>query len=140
MDRVSRRSRFSLPGFPIPFVWALAAWAVSMGIVIYFSLLPNLQLPVHFWKADKFAHLFAYAWLSALPMIGFPRRGFALSSSLCLIGLGLLLEMAQAQIPGRTFSLGDMAANGLGVFFGALGGYSLRDESAREKTDSACTR
>ncbi len=93
-------------------------WCISICAVSYFSLIPQLELPVDFWNADKAYHCAAYAWLSALAMLSFPIRRLALSSALFMIILGILLEIGQHFIPGRSFSLLDMAANSLGVFLG----------------------
>jgi VanZ family protein len=48
--------------------------------------------------------------------IAFPDRRFLLA--LGLIGLGASLEIAQAVVPGRFASIGDVAANTLGVALG----------------------
>jgi VanZ family protein len=93
-------------------------WCISIVAVIYLSLIPQVELPVDFWNADKAYHCAAYAWLSGLAMLSFPVRRFALSSALFMIILGILLEIGQHFIPGRSFSVLDMAANSLGVILG----------------------
>ena len=101
-------------------------WAISVGVVCYDSLIPQLELPVEFWNADKVYHLFAYAWLALLPMVGFRNRKVALVAACSMMILGIILEIAQTHIPGRTFSFLDMAANGLGVLAGTFFGHSVR--------------
>ncbi|HOC58727.1 MAG TPA: VanZ family protein [Smithellaceae bacterium] len=96
----------------------LIIWCLSVGTVIYVSLLPQVELPVDFWNADKAYHLTAYAWLSALAMLSFSVRRTALFFSFSLIILGVLLEIGQLFIPGRSFSFLDIAANSLGVLAG----------------------
>ena len=62
--------------------------------------------------------MLAYLWLSALPFFAFPRPGGALTAALGMIFLGIGLEFVQAHVPGRSFSVLDMAANSLGVILG----------------------
>jgi VanZ family protein len=47
-------------------------------------------------------------------------------AALSMIILGVLLEIGQYFIPGRTFSLMDIAANSLGVILGIILGHYLR--------------
>ncbi len=101
-------------------------WAVSVCVVCYYSLKPELELPVEFWNADKFYHLLAYAWLAALPMVGFRNRRTARFASASMVILGALLEIGQAYVPGRTFSLLDMTVNGVGVVAGMICGRSAK--------------
>jgi VanZ family protein len=85
-----------------------------------------MELPVDFWNADKFYHCAAYWWLAVLPMIGFAIRRLALPAALSMIILGVMLEIGQYYIPGRTFSLLDITANSLGVILGIFLGDYLR--------------
>ncbi len=101
-------------------------WGASIGLVVYFSLLPQAEFPVDFWNADKVYHCAAYAWLAVLPMIGFLIRRLAVSAALAMIILGALLEIGQYYIPGRAFSLLDIMANSLGVLLGIYLGNCLR--------------
>lgn len=101
-------------------------WAVSAGVVIFCSLVPRVEFPVDFWQADKFYHLIAYCWLSILPLVGYSERKIALKASLSMIILGILLEIGQLYVPGRTFSVADISMNTLGVILGIFGGDYLR--------------
>ncbi|EFK11052.1 VanZ-like protein [delta proteobacterium NaphS2] len=95
--------------------------------VIWLSLTPGLDLPCDFVNADKVYHMLAYLWLSALPFFAFSRSGGALTAALAMIFLGIGLEFVQAYVPGRSFSVADMAANSLGVILGIwLGRYMTR--------------
>jgi len=110
-------------------VWTgtvLVVWAVSVGAVCYYSLIPHLELPVDFWNADKLYHFAAYAWLGLLPMIGFRTRRVAVLAALSMLILGTLLEVVQSHIPGRDLSMLDALANSLGVVAGVASGNSLR--------------
>jgi hypothetical protein len=63
----SKRSRIILP-----------IWGLSICVVIYYSLSPQVEFPVDFWNADKMYHCAAYGWLAVLPMMGLAMRRFAL--------------------------------------------------------------
>jgi VanZ family protein len=104
----------------------LLVWAVSIGTVTYYSLIPRVEFPIDFWNADKVYHCAAYAWLAVLPMVGFAVRRRAFSAALSMIILGALLEIGQRYVPGRTCSLLDMGANSIGVAIGISLGYYLR--------------
>lgn len=96
----------------------LLVWVCSVAETIHVSLLPRIELPVNFWNADKFYHLVTYAWLGALPLFVFVSRKRAQAAAYAMIGLGVLLEWAQASIPGRSASFLDALANAVGVFCG----------------------
>jgi VanZ family protein len=108
-------------------IWAsilTMLWTISVCAVCYYSLMPELELPIDFWNADKIYHLIAYAWLAFLPMLRFRTRKAALLASCFMLILGIFLEIAQTHVPGRTFSFLDMTVNGLGVLAGVvLGGW-----------------
>lgn len=106
----------------------LLLWGISICIVIYYSLVPGVEWPIDFWNVDKVYHAAAYFWLASLSMTGFSVRR-ALPAALSMIILGVLLEIAQYFIPGRTFSLMDIAANSLGVILGIILGRYLRPGS-----------
>ena len=102
----------------------LILWCISILIVVYYSLVPQVEFPVNFWSADKAYHCAAYSWLAVLPMTGFAARRPAMTAALSMIILGILLEVGQYFIPGRTFSLLDITANTIGVVLGIfLGRY-----------------
>ena len=101
-------------------------WIGSIGLVIYYSLIPRVEFPVDFWQADKLYHFFSYGWLSVLPMIAYSDKKFALTASFSMIVIGVLLEVLQQYVPGRAFSVADIVMNALGVVFGIYGGGYLR--------------
>jgi VanZ family protein len=98
----------------------LIIWAGSVCTVIFLSLVPKVEFPVDFWNADKLYHLIAYCWLSILPLAGYSERKTALKLSVSMIFLGILLEIAQFYIPGRTFSVADIIMNTIGVILGVF--------------------
>jgi VanZ family protein len=85
---------------------------------VYLSLKPSPEVPDLFWNADKVIHCLAYLWLALLPafVVKPPQRLVLVCVGLFL--LGVTLEFGQMYIPGRTFSLADMGANGIGVGLG----------------------
>lgn len=104
----------------------LPLWGISICVIIFYSLKPQVEFPIDFWNADMLYHCAAYGWLAVLTMIGFANRRVALPAALSMIILGVLLEIGQYYIPGRTFSLLDITANGLGVILGTFLGNYLR--------------
>ncbi len=107
----------------------LFLWGVSIGTVIFLSLVPRVELPVDFWNADKVYHCAAYTWLAFLPVIGFADRRTAICASFFMIILGALLEAGQYFIPGRMFSVLDILANTLGAILGVFLGLQVGKRS-----------
>ncbi len=64
---------------------------------------------------DKVAHFFTFFILSLLAHLSFQKRGFNWTVWVPLTFYGLLIEVIQYQIPYRSFSLLDWAADALGV-------------------------
>ena len=99
-------------------------WLLSIALVAYLSLSPQIDLPFGFKGIDKVYHSLAYLWLAVIPFLGFQRIKIALAGALLMIPFGIGLEYAQDYVPGRFFSVADMVANGTGVVLGmALGKY-----------------
>ena len=99
-------------------------WIISIAFVAYVTLYPQLDLPVDFRGADKVYHFLAYLWLAMIPFFGFQNFKIALAGALLMLPFGIGLECAQEFMPGRFFSMADMAANGVGVILGlSLGRY-----------------
>ena len=91
------------------------AFFVSVALLTVASLLPSNQVPSTSLD-DKVLHFAAYAFVGILAALAFRRRSarFAVLASLVL--LGVALEFGQTCVPGRSFELWDMAANGCGAF------------------------
>ncbi len=96
----------------------IIVWLISIGTVSYLSIIPRIELPFGFKWDDKIHHFLAYLWLSVLPLIGFRRLKLGLTGAALMIPLGIGLEIAQNFIPGRFFSIFDMAINTIGVLCG----------------------
>lgn len=107
----------------------LALWIASLAVVAAATLLPWPEavagarlLP----GADLAAQGLAYAWLAALALRAFLQRGPAFTWAWGMILYGAVLEVAQALVPGRAPSLGDIGVNLLGVCLGVLAGHQLK--------------
>jgi VanZ family protein len=74
---------------------------------------------------DKVQHVLAYVSLAFLPALHEPRRRLV-SIALGLVALGILLEFGQLLSPGRSFEIGDMAADAAGVVAGISFGLWVR--------------
>jgi VanZ family protein len=109
--------------------WALRAplllrvvWAALIALVVIGSLLPAASTPMRTIAAlhvnDKALHLIAYVSLAFLPALHERRRRLAYIAA-GLVALGVLLEFGQLWSPGRSFEIGDMAADAAGVIAGA---------------------
>ena len=99
----------------------LARLAFSVGVVadIYLSVERPSGLPgLDVW--DKLLHGAMYCLLGVAALVGFGRRLSSVSICALVFLLGVLLEFVQAVLPFRSFSIGDMVANGVGVGIGAL--------------------
>ena len=90
----------------------------AYGVLItWLSLRPGSGMPVVHW--DKVAHVVTYAVFAAM---GYRlirgARGYAV---LCLgiVAYSVLIEVAQALVPGRVMSGYDMVANAVGAAAGA---------------------
>lgn len=91
----------------------LIAFTVAAGTVVLGCLLPARWLPL--LPHDKLLHFLAFAVLAALAMFiesAWPRR------ALWILGLllaGLIIELLQKLVPGRSFCWYDMRANTAGI-------------------------
>jgi len=77
-------------------------WAAGTLIILILSLLPkDIMIPEPPFS-DKIAHFLAYGavtWVGAIAASTFRRRVYL---GLVMLALGILLEVAQAFVPGRT--------------------------------------
>ncbi|HYL93858.1 MAG TPA: VanZ family protein [Alphaproteobacteria bacterium] len=94
---------------------------MAIFIVVVGSLLPANSLPMRVLGRlhinDKLEHFGAYAVLAFLPAIH-ERRGFIIATALGAVALGVALEFGQLFLGWRTFEIGDMIADAVGVSFG----------------------
>jgi VanZ family protein len=81
------------------------------------SLLPQ-QDSVPLGHLDKLAHVGAYALTAFVGALGAPsRRGWWVVAS-AMLGLGVLMELLQSYVPGRSASVGDLVADVVGLTAG----------------------
>lgn len=68
---------------------------------------------------DKLNHAVAFAVLALVGRFGFPAtRGQALGVALGLLAFGVLIELVQGLVPGRSSEWADLAADSLGIVAG----------------------
>jgi VanZ family protein len=80
--------------------------------------------------SDRVEHFAGYAALAFLPMLH-ERRAFVAWAAAGLVFLGVGLEFGQLESPGRSFELGDMAADALGVCAGLAAASVFRSRIRR---------
>ena len=117
--------------------WVVALWIAAILVVAVGELLPGGSAPLDWVDSlgvsDKIEHFTAYFGLAVIPVLGFDtKRGLA--AALSMILLGVLLDVAQKFIPGRTFDLADIAANTVGVFGGLAAARAILLISRRRKS------
>lgn len=87
---------------------------LALLIITYMALTPIpdlLQQRVN----DKLSHALAFALLAFLTHASWPNSAFNWRHGLPLIAYGIFLECAQYFVPGRFFSLWDVAADAVGI-------------------------
>lgn len=92
-------------------------WLLMLAISVL-ALMPGPPGLPDLIGVDKISHLSAYAALTLLARLGWPLLGRATLFILLMIHGGLI-ELGQGlPVIGRTSSLADMVANGLGIGLG----------------------
>jgi VanZ family protein len=98
---------------------AKAFFAIGLGLVVLLSVVPSGSGDQGLSPTlSTLGHVVAYGLLAICGAIGFPRRDPLWTIGLGLFLLSVVLEFGQLLVPGRTFSLVDMAANAAGVALG----------------------
>ncbi|MEM4247900.1 MAG: VanZ family protein [Candidatus Nanoarchaeia archaeon] len=85
-------------------------WA---GIILYFSakIVPGAEI-----IGDKSIHIFAFFILAVLVYLAIKENsGAIVFAMLFAFAYGIIIEILQLYIPGRFASLGDVAANAIGI-------------------------
>lgn len=78
---------------------------------------PPIPEPLIFWNSDKLMHACAYAVLAWLAWLGVKKRDAAW---LMAAGYGIVDELHQSFVAGRSSSVGDVAADFVGAGLGAV--------------------
>jgi VanZ family protein len=102
----------------------IAGWSALALAVVVGCLVPADRLPRHL-PNDKLLHLLSYAAL-ALPVTTVASSSqHAIANAVILLLGGLLIELVQHFVPGRSFCTRDLLANTAGVLIGTLTGLML---------------
>jgi VanZ family protein len=90
------------------------AFALTLMLVGYLSFGHIEQTPAANIN-DKVGHTTAFLCLAFLLDFARPRHAWGAAKLLPLLAYGLFIELVQHFLPYRTFSLWDLAADGLGL-------------------------
>ena len=90
-------------------LFALALVLVFAGSVMKIAVGPDFRF------SDKVGHAVVFFLLAALAQLGYAERRTVARLMLALLGYGLFIELVQALLPWREFSLWDWAADALGI-------------------------
>jgi len=105
-------------------------WLAAMGVVIVGSLSPAssflMRTVANTHIQDKILHFVAYVFLAIFPVLGMRRKLNAVVGAGSMMLLGLLLELTQHFVPGRTPEVADEVANMLGVLCGMALAFPFR--------------
>ncbi|NRA11662.1 MAG: VanZ family protein [Crocinitomicaceae bacterium] len=86
--------------------------------IAYLSLTPTTSVSV---GSDKLGHLIAYgALMINVGLVTLPKMKHFRNGIIFAISYGMLMEIGQYFVPGRTFSMYDMVANISGVGVGII--------------------
>lgn len=103
----------------------VALWLLALILTVILGL-SSAAAPPPQHHIDKLIHLTVFSGLALLPLVGIARTPLALAAAVMMIPFGIVIELGQALVPGRSASLGDAAANTLGVSAGIMAGWMVR--------------
>jgi VanZ family protein len=110
-----------------------ALWRVAFVIsvlAIGFLATTDSPYPVPSSSSDKVNHLIAFVELTILTRLAWPDlRAIWFAPALLAFGLGI--EVIQANLPYREFSLADLVADGAGIAIGLLPWPGVRNAENR---------
>lgn len=89
-----------------------AAFVVLLALATWLSLTPS---PIQVGPSDKLDHLAAYYVLALAADFAFPAAGFYLLKALPLFAYGVLMEVLQHYVPGRSAEATDAVADAAGI-------------------------
>lgn len=98
------------------YLFRIAPFFVVLAVILFSGLKPE-PVPQVFDQQDKLHHLLGFAALMFTLRLAFPQWRVFWAITLSLAA-AVLIELAQALIPNRWASMGDMLANTLGVLLG----------------------
>jgi len=91
-----------------------ALFKVALVLVFAGSVL-KVSVGPEFRFSDKVGHAVVFFLLAALAQAGYAQRRIVARLMLALLGYGLFIELVQALLPWREFSLWDWGADGVGI-------------------------
>ena len=98
-------------------LWRAVLFVSAAAIV--FLATTSQPYPIPSAASDKVNHLLAFLHLTVVTRLAWPQLGL-LWVVASMLGFGLAIEVTQAQLPYREFSLLDLAADGGGVAMGLV--------------------
>jgi VanZ family protein len=103
------------------YLWPAITWSI---VILVLTLIPGKELPdVPIFGIDKFVHVFIFGLLMALTTYGLIKislRNPVLMSAVYTCAFGIMIELIQPYVPGRSFSYFDILANMMGVVAGYI--------------------
>jgi VanZ family protein len=120
MDRLKQQLTSLLQYRPL---WQIA-FVISVLAIGFLATTDN-PYPVPSSSNDKINHVIAFLELTILTRLAWPELKAAWFVP-ALLGFGLGIEIIQANLPYREFSLADLAADGAGIAIGLLPWPGLR--------------
>lgn len=108
-------------------LFALALVLVFAGSVMKIAVGPDFRF------SDKVGHAVVFFLLAALAQAGYAGRRVVARLMLALLGYGLFIELVQALLPWREFSLWDWAADGVGIALCVVLAHRLRQRVAARR-------
>ncbi|HEA53380.1 hypothetical protein LCGC14_0722310 [marine sediment metagenome] len=104
-------------------------------IAIGFLATTDSDYPIPSASSDKVNHLIAFIELTILTRLSWPGLRVVWFAPV-LLGFGMCIELVQANLPYRDFSLADVTADGAGILIGLLPWPGLRKISKSGLRDS----
>ena len=92
---------------------------ILSAMAILYLATTSEPYPIPSAPSDKLNHLLAFIQLTIVTRLAWPELS-RVWIALGVMGFGLVIEVTQAQLPYRDFSLFDLAADGAGTAIGLL--------------------
>jgi VanZ family protein len=92
---------------------------ILSALAIVYLATTSEPYPIPSAPSDKLNHLLAFIQLAIVTRLAWPELS-RIWIALGVMGFGLAIEVTQAQLPYRDFSLMDLAADGVGTAIGLL--------------------
>lgn len=116
---------FYLLDIMIKYLWPAITWSI---IVLVLTLIPGEELPnVPVFGIDKIVHVGIFGLLMLLSAAGLYKssqlnsiRKPGLLALIYSVSFGVIIELIQPFVPGRSFSYFDILANTIGVALGYM--------------------